>query len=564
MRFRVCLCLMFPFRKPSPASIMKRFTVFIIGFSLLLSGRVSAQKNTSPNERVVATTEAGMVRGQRVAGVTVFRSVPYAAPPVGNLRFAVAARHKPWPGVRDARKAGPTVPFPLPADVDIAGQPVFGPGWVKGDDYLTTNIWTPGLSAKRLPVMVFIHGGAFVLGTGNGPLYDGANFARKGVVLVTLNYRLGIEGFLKIDGVPSNLGIRDQLAALRWVKANIAGFGGDPDNVTIFGESAGAMSVGVLLASPAAEGLFKRGIMMSGSGQAVLSGEQADRIANKYAEVLNITNTREAYRKFSPEALLTAQRKVTPKMVKLETEEYADPTGGLVLFFPVIDGDIVPDLPLRSVQKGAGDGYDVLVGYNTDEVNYFLVPTGLMKKIRLNVILDRAVRIVHPAPSAVIATYKTAYPDMKLGELFSKILTAYQFQVPSVRFADAHAKLPGKSLPGKSLPGKSLPGKTYMYEFGWKSSVAKGVYGAYHGIGLPFVFNNTRIVTGQRGMLGPGGAPTGLADKVQTAWVNFAKTGNPGWDAYAPGERKTMLINATWQLQTNPHADELKSWDGVR
>lgn len=430
---------------------------------------------------------------------------------------------------------------------------------MKGDDYLTTSIWTPDASAKRLPVMVFIHGGAFVLGTSNVPLFNGTQFAKKGVVLVSINYRLGIEGFLKIDGVPSNLGIRDQIAALRWVKANIAGFGGDPDNVTIFGESAGAMSVGILLASPAAKGLFKRGIMMSGSGQAVLSGEQADRIATKFAEVLKISNTRDAYRAFSPEALLAAQPKVTPKMVKLETDEYADPTGGLALFFPVIDGEIIPALPLKSMQQGAGGAYDVLVGYNTDEVNYFLVPLGLMKKIRLNFILEKAVQIVHPAPSAVVATYKTAYPDKKLGELFSTILTAYQFQVPSVRFADAHAK-----RSDNTLPDNALPGKTYMYEFGWKSSVANGVYGAYHGVELPFAFNNTALVTGPRGMLGPGGAPVGLADKVQTAWVNFAKTGDPGWDAYTPDERKTMLIDNTWQLQTNPHANELKIWEGVR
>ncbi len=498
---------------------------------------------------VIVNTEAGKLRGYCLNGVTVFKSIPYAAPPVGTLRFAAPVKHQPWAGVRDATKTGPTAPFPLPAAGDIDSHPVFGKGWIKGDDYLTTNVWTPDVSAKRLPVMVFIHGGAFVIGASDVQLYDGTNFAKKGVVLVSLNYRMGIEGFLKIKGVPSNLGIRDQIAALRWVKANIAEFGGDPDNVTIFGESAGAMSVGVLLASPAAKGLFKRGIMMSGSGQAVLSGEQADRIANQYAKVLKINNSRDAYRKFSPEELLSAQAKVTPKMVKLETEEYADPTGGLVLYFPVIDGEIVPDLPLRSLQKGAGGAYDLLIGYNTDEVNYFLIPTGLMKKIRFNFILNKAVQIVHPAPSALIATYKTAYPKKKLGELFSTILTAYQFQVPSVRFADAHAK---------------LPAKTYMYEFTWKSSVANGAYGAYHGIGLPFAFNNRSITTGPKGMLGSEGGPADLADRMQTAWVNFAKGGNPGWDAYTNQARKTMLIDKTWQLQTNPHANELRAWDGVR
>ncbi len=530
---------------------MKTYPVLFLSLALSLfnSDATGARTNAPAADPLVVNTEAGKVRGQRLNGVTVFRSIPYAAPPVGDNRFAIAVPHKPWPGVRDALKFGSTAPFPRQTDGDIEGKPIFGPGWVKGDDYLTTTIWTPDVATKRLPVMVFIHGGAFVLGTGNGPLYDGTNFAKKGVVLVTLNYRLGIEGFLKIKGVPTNLGIRDQIAALRWVKNNIAGFGGDPDNITIFGESAGGMSVGTLLVSPAAKGLFKRGIMMSGSGQGVLSGEQADRIANKYAEVLHIKNTREAYRKFSPEALLAAQPKVNAKMVKLETEEYADPTGGLVLYFPVIDGDIVPDVPLKSMQKGAGGGHDLLLGYNTNEMNYFLIPTGLLKKIRLNLILNKAVQLVHPAPSALIAVYKKAYPKQKLGELFSTIITAYQFQVPTVRYAEAHSR---------------LPGKTYMYEFAWKSSVANGIYGAYHGIGLPFVFDNLAIVTGQKGMLGPKGGPADLADKVQTAWVNFAKTGNPGWEAYTNRDHKTMLIDKTWQLQTNPHVNELKAWEGVR
>ncbi|MBC7922655.1 MAG: carboxylesterase/lipase family protein, partial [Ferruginibacter sp.] len=449
----------------------------------------------------------------------------------------------------DARATGPTAPFVAPRTGVMDDQPVFGPGWVKGDDYLTTSIWTPAVAGSPRPVMVFIHGGAFVLGTSNVPLYDGASFARQGVVLVTLNYRLGIEGFLKIDGVPSNLGIRDQLAALRWVQANIARFGGDPGNVTVFGESAGAMSVAVLLASPAATGLFRRAIMMSGSGQAVLSGEQADRIAAKYAKVLKIKNTAEAYRRFTPEELLAGQQKVTPKMVKLDTEEYADPGSGTVLYFPVIDGDIVPAVPLASVQKGASSAIDVLVGYNSDEANYFLIPNGLLKKIKSNFILNLAVKRLHPAPSALTAVYKQAYPKKNRGELLSAIATAYQFQVPSVRLADAHAR---------------QPGRTYVYEFGWNSSAVGGTYGAYHGLALPVVFNNREIVTGPRGMVGPEGVPAELADKMQAAWVAFAKTGNPGWAAYAPGERKTMFIDNTWQLQTAPHEKEIQAWEGVR
>ena len=527
---------------------MQRLSTPLLCLGLLL-GRAPLATAQADDGGLVATTEAGRVRGQRAGDVLVFRSVPYAAPPVGELRFAAPAPHRPWTGVRDARTAGPSAPFPTQPAGDIDLSASFGPNWVKGDDYLTASIWTPALEGPLRPVMVFIHGGAFVVGTSNVPLYDGTQFAKKGVVLVSLNYRLGIEGFLKIKGVPSNLGIRDQLAALRWVQANIGRFGGDPASVTIFGESAGAMSVATLLGSPAAKGLFRRAILMSGSGQAVLSGEQADRIAARYARVLRIQNTAEAYRRFTPEQLLAAQQKVTPKMVQLNTDEYADPGSGTVLYFPVIDGDIVPALPLTSVQHGAGGALDVLAGYNSDEANLFLIPTGLLKKVKSNLVLALAVKRLHPAPAALITVYRQAYPGKSPGELLSAMATAYQFQVPSVHLADAHAR---------------QPGRTYMYEFAWPSSVAGGIYGAYHGVELPFVFDNRAVVTGPRGMLGPSGGPAELAEKVQDAWVEFAKTGSPGWPPYTAAERQTMLLNTTWQLQTNPHAKELRAWEGVR
>ena len=517
----------------------------LLGLLLASPPKARAQND----DGLVAPTAAGQVRGQRVGEVLVFKSIPYAAPPVGELRFAAPAPHQPWTGVRDATQSGPTAPYNRPPAGDIDDQPVFGAGWVKGDDYLTTNIWTPALTGPARPVLVYIHGGAFVLGASDVPLFDGTALAQKGVVLVSLNYRLGIEGFLKIKGVPSNLGIRDQLAALRWVQANIARFGGDPANVTVCGESAGAMSVATLLASPATKGLFQRAIMMSGSGQAVLSGEQADRIAAKYASVLRIKNTAEAYRRFTPEQLLAAQLKVTPKMVKLNTDEYADPGSGTVLYFPVIDGDIVPAVPLTGVQGGASSAVDVLVGYNSDEANYFLVPTGLLKKIKSNFVLTLAAKRLHPAPASLITVYKQAYPTKSLGELLSAMATAYQFQVPSVRFADAHAR---------------QPGRTYMYEFAWPSSVAASTYGAYHGLELPFVFNQRSITTGPRGMLGPSGGPAELAEKMQSAWVEFARTGSPGWAPYTAAERQTMLFNTRSQLQTNPHAKELRAWEGVR
>jgi len=226
----------------------------------------------------IVTITSGKVRGVGEDGVTWFRGIPYAAPPVGDLRFALPADHAPWSDVRDATVSGPSAPQvlkPFPA-LDVA--PLVGAAWVQGDDYLTASIWTPDPEAKALPVMVFIHGGAFVLGCNDTGITDGSAFARSGVVLIAINYRLGIDGFVPIPGAPTNLGLRDQIAALKWVQRNAAAFGGDPDNVTVFGESAGAMSVANLVASPLARGLFRRAIIQSGHGSMVRPISVASRL----------------------------------------------------------------------------------------------------------------------------------------------------------------------------------------------------------------------------------------------------------------------------------------------
>jgi para-nitrobenzyl esterase len=514
---------------------------------LLISCLVLTAQTANDSTTAVVSTEAGKVRGRIINDVIVFKSIPYAAAPVESLRFAAPAPHPRWDGVREFVDAAPTAPFNLPKPGDIDDYAGMGKGWVKGNDYLTVNIWKPQTAEGPLPVMVFIHGGAFVIGTSTVALYDGAAFAKKGVILVTLNYRMGIEGFLKIEGVPTNLGIRDQVAALQWVKNNINAFGGDPAQVTVFGESAGAMSVGVLMLCPAAKNLFKRAIMMSGSGQSVFSGEQADKIATAYASKMKIKNTRDAWMQVTPEQLLQLQPQVSPKKLKLASDEYPDPTGGVLTFFPVVDGDIVPAVPLKQMQQFP-DGRELLIGFNTDEANYFLIPIGALKKIKLEFILKIAVKGMHPSPSKLIDVYRKKYPSKKRGELFSSMFTAYQFKVPSIRFADAHA----------------TAGTTYMYEFGWKSSLKGGSYGAYHGIALPFVFNTLDSVKGERGMVGPAPVDPALGNKIQDAFIQFAKTGNPGWDAYTKQQQQTMYINNEWQLQRDPYKDELPVWEGVR
>ena len=522
-----------------------KHTVRLLFILVFAWTHVVGQDITGP----VVQTKAGKVRGIITEGISIYKSIPYAAPPTGELRFAAPVPAAAWDNIKDATVFGATPPYFTHPNIDMDEKPVL-PGWIKGNDFLTANVWAPLSNAEtKLPVMVYIYGGAFIMGASNAPLFDGTSFAKKGVVFVSFNYRLGIEGFLKINGAPTNIGIRDQVAALKWVQDNIGAFGGDAANVTIFGESAGGISVGVLLTCPAAKGLFKRAIIQSGSGQAVLSAEQADIVARQFSKTLGISNSRDSYNKLSPEELLAAFPKVKPAMVNLKTSLHDDPTGGISLLLPVIDGDIVPGLPVDLMRRGAGAQYDLMIGYNSDEMNYFLVPTGVLKKIKLNFVLVAAVKKVHPAPVALLTTYKKHYPKKNKGQMLSAVLTAFMTQIPSMRFAEEHAK---------------VNPKTYMYEFTWQSSVRNGEYGAYHGVELPFVFNNTEAVTGDKGMLGPKGAPAGMSDKIQNAWVMFAKTGNPGWDQFASGDRKIMFLNKDWQLRTNPYQTILTAWEGVR
>src|SRR5690348_7015891 len=251
-------------------------------------------------------TTSGAVRGAPSGPVVAFKGIPYAAPPFGALRFAAPVPPEPWDGVRDCTAYGPTAPKPpYPSPVDLLlPEPV-----IPGEEVLNLNVWTPDPSAGGLPVLVWIHGGAFVNGSGAVPQYDGTAFARDGVVVVTINYRLGVDGFLHFDdGGPANRGLLDQVAALEWVRDNIAAFGGDPGNVTIAGESAGAMSVTTLLSMPRAAGLFRRAVAQSGGGHHALTSATARRVAGYLSERLRVPLKRAALAEVPLADLVAAQR----------------------------------------------------------------------------------------------------------------------------------------------------------------------------------------------------------------------------------------------------------------
>jgi para-nitrobenzyl esterase len=307
----------------------------------------------------VVTTEAGDVRGFETGGVFAFLGVPYAAPPVGDLRFKAPERHQPWDGVRNAAAPGPNAPqheTPAPRFAGLDLTNLIGHGWIEGDDFLAANIWTPDTAAKGLPVMVFVHGGAFLLGSKDAAIYDGTEFAKSGVVCIAVNYRMGLEGFTPIPGADTNLGLRDQLAAFAWVKRNAAAFGGDSDNITVFGESAGAMTIADLVASPLAQGLFRRAIVQSGHGGMVRPISVAQRLVKRLAKLLGVTPDLAGFRSRSIAEGLKAVAKVSQPNARLDLRDETgrEPTFGLSKFLPVFGDEVLPDKPLVALQKGVG------------------------------------------------------------------------------------------------------------------------------------------------------------------------------------------------------------------
>lgn len=492
----------------------------------------------------VVTTAQGAVRGLRRGTVHTFRNIPYAAPPSGAGRFAPPRPHAPWDGVRDARKPGPNAPQSARTLGTVEMTPYFGTGWSRGADYLTVDICAPAERGAGLPVMVFVHGGGFVAGSTRSALYDGAAFARDGVILVTLNYRLGIAGFLDIPGAPANRGLLDIVAALRWVRENIAAFGGDPDNVTLFGQSAGATLVGGVLATPAAAGLFRRAIVQSGSGLGAFTTEQAARVTAAAAEMLGIGRHVEAFAEISDERLVETASRLAG--IDLHTARHRDPLIGLSPFGPVLDTQ-----PAHAVAAGASADIDLLVGTNTEEGNLYLVPVGKYAGSTAADIDEVAAR-AHPDPAHLVETYRKSRPEASFAELRSAIMGDALFGAGSRALADAHAGHPRSA--------------TYAYEFAWRSQALDGELGATHAVELPFVFDlvDRPELHGPHALLGPVAPPTDLATRVHETWIRFAGSGDPGWAAYDTERKATMRIDAEWRQIDDPRGREYEAWDPLR
>jgi para-nitrobenzyl esterase len=470
-------------------------------------------------------TQAGELRGARENGIAVFRGVPYAAAPVDELRFQPPQPTPAWQGARDATKDSPIPPQGRSRLAHVMGdfeRP-------QSEDCLTLNIWTPAADSKKRPVLVWIHGGAFSSGAGSLPWYSGDRFAASGdFVVVSINYRLGALGFLCLPGISDgNLGLLDQVAALRFVRDNIAAFGGDPDNVTVVGQSAGAASIAFQMVMPQAQGLFRRAILQSTPfGRMARTLDDSHRIGRRLLEVLGLKPDETAKLKSLPFAqFLTAQGQVA----RLE-KKFADAQAP---FWPVIDGKIIPGEVMPALQAGTGAKIDTMIGTTREEMAAFYC------------IDDDIAKAYHGTVEGVFASvfpsghgphYDEARRIRAAGTnaaLLGDLMSDAMFRIGSLRMAEWRAD--------QGRPA-------YVYQFDWQSPAG---FEACHCLEIPFVFNNFADWADSPMLKGAKPAEIeGLADAMHDAWIAFARTGKPdhprlpAWPPYRREDRMTMRFDS--------------------
>ncbi|WP_405923610.1 carboxylesterase/lipase family protein [Streptomyces sp. NBC_00035] len=494
------------------------------------------EPSTSPSLEV--RTAAGVLRGSREAGLAVFRGIPFAEPPVGAHRFAAPQPLRGWDGVRDAVSYGPPPPQAGAFGMDALSRDGAGDG-----DWLTVNVWSPDpVPGAGLPVMVWIQGGAYVIGTSGLPEYDGSRLSREGVVVVTFNYRLGIEGFAQIEGAPANRGLLDQVAALRWVRDNIGSFGGDPDRVTVFGESAGGGSIAALLAMPRAAGLFRRAVVLSMPGT-FFSPELAADIAAACAAELGLRPTVADLSGVAPSELPAAADATIAKAAQW-VDRWGLAAQRSILFAPVVDGDILPVTPWQALADGAGRDIELLVGHTREEQRLFTAIEGMLGEVTEEQAAT-ALRVFAPGPDGA-RRYRDAFPLAGPDELYELVNSDWLFRMPSLHLAQAQT---------------AAGGRAHVCELTWPAPGMGGVFGACHGLDVPLVFGN--LSDSQAAML-IGETPTpeaeALSAHIRSALTAFATHGDPGWPAYDPAQRLVQLFDTPSTVTTYPEEESRVLW----
>lgn len=511
---------------------------------------------------VTAQTQSGSVQGLRVSAdpadrrnrdISVFRGIPFAAAPIGNLRFAAPVAAPSWDGVRDATSFTPVLPQKASGLESMFGAPKLQ----LSEDALALNVWTPGCDDAKRPVMVWIHGGAFVTGSGSTPWYDCSRFAANhDLVMVTINYRLGAFGYLNLAGafpemadehnLSANVGLLDQVAALEWVRANIADFGGDPDQVTIFGESAGAMSCATLLVTPAAKGLFHKAILQSGALNHVHSPDRSVEVVHDVLRAAELAATRDSISKLREmplEQLLSASQIVSDKG--------GGATG--LPFQPTMGVPSLPHDPFHAIESGFAAGIDLLFGTTRDEMRLFTILDTALRSIDVHGLAKRIHHYFGESAVDVAQTYVDNRSELAPGDVWPDIATDMVFRWPAQRLATSHAP---------------HTNNMYAYEFRWPTPAFGGRLKSCHALEIPFVFDNLDQ-PGIPVFTGDGPERQGMADLMHTAWANFARHGNPNigaalpgpaWPAFEPMTRPTYVIDAELEVEFDPRGDELRLW----